>query len=295
MVIPAYRAEATIGQAIDSVLAQTYGAAEILVIDDASPEDLAPALAPYAAYVTLIRQPHGGAAAARNRGIDRATGDAIAFLDADDQWMPDKLSRCADILLADSRVGMIASRYVLQDSEDRSARTAGPRQQWCGRPLLADGRQLMDFAKATSTPTVVVRRQLLEHHRFDTTLKTAEDRDLWLRLLAETRVYFLESPLTVVHLRSGSLSHANLDVDCRCMLRVIDRYRHLLGTLSTRRERSLVHWRWAVGLRRGRPALQQLARSMWQWPLPYSPPGSPCRWARPRTLAAILRRGCFGE
>ncbi len=295
VVIPAYRAAATICRAIDSVLAQTCPADEILVIDDESPEDLAVVLGRYGKRVTLVRQPKGGAAAARNRGIELARGDLVAFLDADDQWLPEKLDQCLQVLRQHPQVGFVASRYIVQDAENGPVETAGPLSSWCGRPIRGEGPILLEFAKSTSTPTVVVRRGSLQQIRFDTTLTTAEDRDLWLRLLAASDAYFLSTPLCIVHLRVKSLSHGNIAVDCTCMLRVLDRYRAILGPLACRRERSLVHYKWAVGLSVGWPALSQLARAMWLWPLPYSTARTRCGWARPRTFAAILRRYCWGR
>src|SRR5947209_192198 len=90
-VIPAYNASGTILRAIESVLAQTRPPDEILVIDDGSTEDLSLTLEPFRACVTLIRKPNGGAASARNLGLDLSRGDYIAFLDADDYWEPRKL------------------------------------------------------------------------------------------------------------------------------------------------------------------------------------------------------------
>src|SRR5258706_15592076 len=93
VVIPAYRAAKTIGRAIASVIAQTHGVLEVLVIDDGSPDDVSAATERFGAAVTVIRKENGGAASARNLGIERARGDWIAFLDADDYWHPDKLKR----------------------------------------------------------------------------------------------------------------------------------------------------------------------------------------------------------
>jgi polysaccharide pyruvyl transferase WcaK-like protein/glycosyltransferase involved in cell wall biosynthesis len=290
VVIPAYRAAATICRAIDSVLAQTTPPAEILVVDDESPDDLASVLAPYGDRVKLIRQTRGGASAARNRGMESASGDLVAFLDADDQWTPDKLQRCVQAFLDYPKVGIVASRYVLRDPDEQTVRTAGPELDWCDRPIRASGPTLLEFAKATSTPTVMARRELLQQHRFDVALTTAEDRDLWLRLLAAGDAYFVSEPLCIVHLRGDSLSHGNIDVDCTCMLRVIDRYRHLLGPLNARRERSYVNFKWASGLPGGSRALGRWLRCVWLWPLPYSRNRTRCRFARLRALAAILRR-----
>ena len=293
VVMPAYRAAATICRAVDSVLSQTYPADEILVIDDESPEDLAAVLARYGKRVTLVRQSRGGAAAARNRGIELAHGDLVAFLDADDQWLPEKLDQCLQVLRQHPDVGFVASRYIVQEAENKPAEITGPRPSWCGHPIRGGGPMLLGFAKSTTTTTVVARRGLLQQNRFDTTLTTAEDRDLWLRLLAAGEAYFLSTPLCIVHLRGDSLSHGNIAVDCTCMLRAIERYRTILGPLAYRRERSLVYYKWAVGLSVGWPALSQLARAVWLWPLPYSARRTRCRWARPRTLAAILSRSCM--
>jgi glycosyltransferase involved in cell wall biosynthesis len=91
VVIPAYNAAATIDAAIQSVLAQTINADEILVLDDGSADDTYLRLQAYESQITIIRQPNGGVAHARNCLCERATGEIIAFLDADDVWHPDYL------------------------------------------------------------------------------------------------------------------------------------------------------------------------------------------------------------
>src|SRR5262245_16757980 len=111
VIIPAYRAAKTIARAVDSALGQTCPPKEILVIDDGSPDDLPSALRGYRDRVTLIRQANGGAASARNRGIEHATGEFIAFLDADDYWEPAKLQAQLDILKAHPEVGLVAGLY----------------------------------------------------------------------------------------------------------------------------------------------------------------------------------------
>ena len=94
-VIPAYNSEATLGRALDSVLAQTRPADEIIVVDDASTDGTASLARSYADRgVRLLSLPERrGAAAARNAGIGAAKGDWIAFLDADDEWLPAKLEK----------------------------------------------------------------------------------------------------------------------------------------------------------------------------------------------------------
>jgi len=91
VIIPYYRARHTIARAVESALEQTVRPHEILVVDDGSPDDAAGATKVFGSSVTLIRKPNGGAASARNLGIEHAQGEWIAFLDADDYWEPAKL------------------------------------------------------------------------------------------------------------------------------------------------------------------------------------------------------------
>jgi len=291
VIIPAYRAAETIGRAIESVLAQTYPAYEILVIDDGSPDDLTTALAPYAGRVTLLRQQNQGASAARNHGLDRAQGELVAFLDADDAWLPEKLETCVAEFSRSPEVGLVASRYFLQEVASQAGVVVGPADERCQSAVRVAPQEVLEFAREISTPTVVVRRCVLSTLRFDTGLVTAEDRDLWIRLLLATTVKLLRQPLCRVFYRVDSLSHGNIDVDCRCMLQVIERCSRQLGVLVARRERAYVEYKWAVGTRPCVAALRHWWRSLTLWPLPFSRSRTRCILARLRTLVAILRPG----
>src|SRR5436305_1316030 len=88
IVITAYQAAGTIATAVESALAQTHPALEVLVVDDGSTDDLAVALAPYAERIRVVRRENGGGAAARNTGAESARGDFMAVLDADDAYHP---------------------------------------------------------------------------------------------------------------------------------------------------------------------------------------------------------------
>ena len=94
-IIPCYNAERFLGEAIESVIAQTLSPAEIIVIDDGSTDGSATVAARYADRVSYLRQENAGPAAARNRGIELTHGNFVAFLDADDLWHPEKLERQA--------------------------------------------------------------------------------------------------------------------------------------------------------------------------------------------------------
>lgn len=115
VVIPNYNNGATLARAIDSVLAQRYPAHEIIVVDDGSSDDSRTVAARYGERVRYVYQPNAGVSAARNRGAALATGDWLAFLDADDVFLPNRLEVHAAWIARDPGVG-----FLLADQEFRS-------------------------------------------------------------------------------------------------------------------------------------------------------------------------------
>lgn len=128
VVIPAYNAEHFLRDAIDSVLAQTLPAHEILVINDGSTDRTRAVAESYADRITRIEQQNQGQGAARNAGMARATGRFIAFLDADDFWQPGFLERCIDFLLAHPHVAAVLTAYEIIEM-DGSRRLVPPMMQ----------------------------------------------------------------------------------------------------------------------------------------------------------------------
>lgn len=92
VIVPTFNRSASLVKAVESILAQTRPADEIIIVDDGSQEDIAAALAPYRDQITLIRQDNAGVAAARNTGIAAARGVWLTFLDSDDLWQPERLA-----------------------------------------------------------------------------------------------------------------------------------------------------------------------------------------------------------
>src|SRR5262249_52847135 len=101
VIVPLFNAARYVIAAIDSILAQSRPADEILVVDDGSTDGGAEALASYGPRLRLLRQENRGPGSAVNRGLRKAGGEALAFLDADDLWTPDKLERQCAALAAD--------------------------------------------------------------------------------------------------------------------------------------------------------------------------------------------------
>ena len=108
-IIPAYNAAAFVRNAIDSALAQAWPNIEVLVIDDGSTDDTASILQAYGEAIRVVSPPNGGLSNARNRGIHEATGTYVAFLDADDRWLPGKIARQVQALTDNPQAGFCST------------------------------------------------------------------------------------------------------------------------------------------------------------------------------------------
>jgi glycosyltransferase involved in cell wall biosynthesis len=112
VIIPAYNTATYLGEAIDSVRAQSYDRVEIIVVDDGSTDDTAAVATRAGGAVRFLTQPHRGAPAARNHGVSASTGQYLAFLDADDLWEPEKLAAQLAAFAADPGLDIVFGHVV---------------------------------------------------------------------------------------------------------------------------------------------------------------------------------------
>ena len=209
VVVPAWQAEATIGETLASVLAQGLTDWELVVVDDGSTDGTAAiveAVAARDARVRLIRQQHGGLPAiARNRGIRETSAPTIAFLDADDVWLPAKLALQAALLAAEPELGLVhcLAVHVSEAGQYEPELPATPRGIGAMLPLLAARNFIHNSA-------VLVRRELLDSHGMldeDTRLRGNEDYELWLRLAPHTAFACIEQPLLRYRVHERGISN----------------------------------------------------------------------------------------
>lgn len=203
VIVPCYNVERYLARAVDSVFAQTYRDFHIYAVDDASSDGTANVLRNYTPHCSMISQIHGGPAAARNRAIRMSDTPFVAFLDADDEWLPPKLERQIALMKQDSSLGLVCSLSVVSgsDGETCSAPTADK--------LPGSGRLFRHLVRNcfVFTPTVVVRRRCLDEvGLFNESLAVSEDFNLWLRIAARWNIALLPEVLTITHKRPGSLS-----------------------------------------------------------------------------------------
>jgi glycosyltransferase involved in cell wall biosynthesis len=251
LIIPYYRASQTIARAVESALGQKVRPLEILVVDDGSPEGAAEATKQFGSSVTVIRKPNGGVASARNLGVEHAKGDWFAFLDADDYWEPIKLERQ---LAVSDEVGFVAGMWFMEYPGKPRCVGEPENPEFFGRTFKPQGVEAFQVAMNIMSGAVLVRRKALGDYRFVSGLEPAEDRDLWIRLVASTNIYFVPEPLATYVQLPGSLSNSDLDRDCSSMLKVVHRHAALLGAKEFRKQKAVVYRRWAGNhLARGRP------------------------------------------
>jgi glycosyltransferase involved in cell wall biosynthesis len=202
VVIPALNAEAFVGEAIESVLAQDHRPVEVIVVDDGSTDRTAAVASRYPAEV--LRQENGGQAAARNAGIAAARGTLVSFLDADDVWMPAKLSTEVDYLLAHPEVD-----YVLV----RMQRTLLPGAPWPpGTPA-----HWFDAPQPGTLPSAaLIRRPVLDRiGPFDAGFRHGSDTE-WQARAADAGVRWRLLPGVLVRYR---IHGANASYDNQGMTR----------------------------------------------------------------------------
>jgi GT2 family glycosyltransferase len=207
VVIPAYNAGRTIDAALRSVFAQTYRDFEVVVIDDGSVDDTAERVGAWGDTVAFRRQHNAGPAAARNHGIRIARGRLLAFLDADDIWLPTKLERQVAYFEAFPETGLLhtaalVSRNPVSAMFERGEEPAGemvpPENEYCA---------LFHCDRYVRTLTVMVPRAVVQDvGGFDERRELhVEDWDLWLRIAARHPVGYLPATLAI-HRPDGGMS-----------------------------------------------------------------------------------------
>ena len=181
VITPTYNRARFLPAAVASVLSQTFGDFELIIVDDGSEDNTPDVLKPFFAdrRVRYVYQENQGQSHARNLALKQATGDFIAFLDSDDVWAPDKLEKQLAVFRANSEVDIVHGDEAIIN-EQGSVVSLQNMRRYSGRItryLLADN--------SVSITTALVRRRCFdEMGGFDTSVGVADDYELWLRFSA---------------------------------------------------------------------------------------------------------------
>jgi teichuronic acid biosynthesis glycosyltransferase TuaG len=192
VVVPAYNRSHTLADALASALNQTSPVHEILVVDDGSTDNTKELVSRYSSPpVRYIYQENKGPSAARNRGMHEATGSLIAFLDADDVWLPEKLALQLEKFIQNPLLGLCASANY---SCDENLNIKGVHQICPTHPGRI--RKELIVKNLFATPTVIIRKDCLDKvGGFDESISFGEDWDMWLRIVDCFPAAYIDAPL----------------------------------------------------------------------------------------------------
>ncbi len=206
VITPAYNAAKHIGEALDSVLNQTFASHEVIVINDGSPDtdELERELRKYPATVRYIKQENRGAAAARNAGLRSARGEYVAFLDADDRWLPNFLADQLEFLRS-SNADLVFSDALLIGQSGLAGRTFMELDPPKG---AVTPESLLAVEVTVLTSAVLARKKpIFDVGLFDETIKRGHDFELWFRLAkAGTRFAYQRRVLAEYRIGDSGLS-----------------------------------------------------------------------------------------
>lgn len=201
VVIPVHNGGRTVARAIESALAQLYPAVEVVVADDGSTDDTREVVGRYAGAVRVVEQTNRGAAAARNLGFRAARGEFVAFLDADDEFLPGRIEQGVAPMAADASVCATFCR-LYREYQDGRRDIYGDAYKRC----RAFPEHLWPSSHVQTSGAICRRTAVERVGPFDESLQSHDDLDLWIRIAETCRVVEIAEPLAVFHDTPGSYS-----------------------------------------------------------------------------------------
>ncbi len=216
VIIPNYNYGRFIGEAIESVLAQTFPPSEIIVVDDGSDDNSADIVRTYGSRVKFIQQRNQGVGAARNNGVKNYSGNLIAFLDDDDVWLPTKLEKQVELLQQDNKIGMVSCGMREFDKNGETiAEYKEGQNGWCAKNIL-----MIEPVVIGPGSTSLVRRNIFEKiNGFDENkeMHPSEDWEFCYRVAQVCKIAFV--PQILVNYRNhGGNGHLKIPRFERAML-----------------------------------------------------------------------------
>ena len=227
VIIPTYNRAELLHSAMCSALKQTYTKFEIIVVDDKSTDHTQKVVQSFKdERIRYIRHDKNkGVSAARNTAVKAAKGEYIAFLDDDDEWLPNKLQKQVELLdRSQPNICGVYSKSLMID------KLTGEAVSTNHQPDKSKGNLLYQLVKKNPihTPTVLVRKSCLENvGLFDETISYMEDRDLWIRLSMKWEFEYISQPLVRVYIHENAHLSKNLEGQTAGREKLLERYRDL--------------------------------------------------------------------
>jgi glycosyltransferase involved in cell wall biosynthesis len=220
VIIPSYNHARFVSQAVASALNQTLKPLEVIVVDDGSKDETADALAQFGESIRVIRQENSGVATARNNGAAAANGALLAFLDADDVWVPNKLEKQVERFNKEPGLGLVHCAYVDIDADNKElTEHFEGLEGWVAEEIILFRRPVI---LGGGSGVVIPKKVFSELGGFDARLSTSADFDLYFRIARKWRVGFVPEVLLQYRIH-GSNMHGNINLMKRDMLLAYDK------------------------------------------------------------------------
>jgi len=211
VIIPTYNPNHALKRAIESVLQQTFQDLELIVVDDASPDQSTETITSVYPQVHLLRlSQNRGPSGARNAGIQMAEGNLLAFLDHDDEWSPNYLERQLQTLEANKNC--VLTFCNVAESDDDKTYFLSNFKTWSGYPRLTHRILLTQDIISTMSIVLIRREAILKAGLLNESLKICHDKELYLRLLCEGDIAHLPEKLVTRFIHSNNLSRKKQDL-----------------------------------------------------------------------------------
>lgn len=222
VIIPTYNRAGLLKRAVESVLRQTFQDFEIIIVDDASRDETQKAIKKYndRRLIYLRHSFNKGGGAARNTGIIAAGGDFIAFLDSDDEWLPQKLEKQLQVFAGlPPEYGLVYSGFWRIDGDTRWYVPGEEMRPESGSVYA----RLLNCNFVGTSVALVKKRYLAKAGLFDESLPRFQDWELWLRLAGVCHFYYLEEALCHSYIVPGNIS-SDLPAKVKATRLIFDRY-----------------------------------------------------------------------
>ncbi len=220
VVIPTFNRADMVSQAVLSVLEQTFGDHEVVVVDDGSTDGTREALSPYIDRIRYVHQENAGVAAARNRGIAESRGEYLAFLDSDDLFAPRMLEQARQTFERYPEAGAVFTAEIELDAQERPCRVVTKKTR--GEFFTPAGMIGTDTRVGSGRPGIVRRQWVEELGGYDESLGCAVDCDLWIRYSFHMPMVLQPEPLVLRRWHSSNLV-SNLRQDAQDWIRILEK------------------------------------------------------------------------
>jgi len=245
VIIPCYNRALYVGEAIDSVLDQTYENFELIVVDDGSTDNSLTIVSNYGDRVTALQHPGGenrGQSAAINLGLAHSDGEHVAILDSDDYWALDKLEKQVAVLDANPGVGLVYGNARIVDDYGNLLHL---RYGDSHREQNEIGRILADCYFSVPSNSMIRRRVLDRVGAFNEALRAAQDHDMAIRIAEATKLAYIPDVMFHYRRHADSISAGRADLRWRNGFKILEAARQRFDYPASviRRRRALLHFR----------------------------------------------------